>query len=380
MFFHKALIVSFIIFCIGVGYKLLAWFLKNVGMCDQNIPISKRIFAGIKGSLLSLCSFKIFSLIKVFIVDILFQARILKDSKDPAAWIMHFFLFTGFIYLLFFHAFDIPGSVSSDNYSTKNPFMFLRNLFGLMVIVGLLLAIVRRTVWMKGRIKTSGKDIYAITIIGVIVVSGFFLEGLKIGSYSDYQRMVQEYGDVSDDNEARALEAYWVKNYSVVSPNVREPIPRAILVEGENLHEMSCAACHAHPQSAFGSYGVARIVKPFALVLDRTGIGTGMYYIHILAILVGLAYFAFSKMFHIFSTPISILVAELSKENQDPAGVATRNMIERDGCDHGGICHMACPVRQKRQQRIELTTQFGPVLDFVGGKDSKDLGSRYIES
>jgi nitrate reductase gamma subunit len=380
MFFHKALHISAIIFFVGVGYRLLSWFIKSVGMEDEKIPASKRFFLGIEGILLTLFTGKILVLIKVFVVDVLFQARILKDKEDPTAWIMHLLIFYGFMGLLLLHAFDIPGAVSSDNYPTTNPYMFLRNLFGLMVILGLVLAILRRTVWMKSRIRTSGKDIYAIAIMGVIVFSGFFLEGLKIGSFSDYERMVQEYGDVSDENERRALEAYWVKNFSVVSPNIQEPIPTALLVQGKNLHEMSCSSCHAHPRSAFGSYAVAVMIKPLALVLDRKGVHTGMYYIHILAILVGLAYFAFSKMFHIFSTPICVLVAELSKGKQDPAAVATRNMMERDGCDHGGICHTACPVRQKRQERIELTTPFEPVLDFVGDKDAKDLGCRYIDT
>ncbi len=379
MFFHKALYIVSIIFFVGLGYKLLSWFFKTVGAGEENIPLSKRFFSGIKAVVLTLFTGKIRVFVKVFIVDVLFQVRILKDKHDPSAWIMHLLIFYGFLGLLLFHAFDIPGSVSADQYSTMNPFLFLRNLFGFMVAAGLVLALLRRTVWMKGRIRTTGMDLYAIVILALIVVSGFLLEGLKIGSYSEYRRMVDEYGSVADENESRALEAYWVANYAVVSPNIQAPVSAALLTEGKEIHEMNCAECHASPRSAFVSYAVARVARPVALGLDRAEVRRGIYYLHILAILFGLAYFAFSKMFHIFSTPISIFVAELSGEKQDPAGAATRNMIERDGCDHGGTCHTECPVRRRRDKRIEMTTQFSPMLDCIDEKNSKDLGSRSIE-
>ena len=380
MFFHKALQVASIIFFVGLAYKLLSWFFKTVGTGDQNIPISKRFFMGIEGVLLTLFTGRIFSLIKIFFVDVLFQVRILKDRHDPTAWIMHILIFYGFMGLLLLHAFNIPGSISADQYSTINPYLFLRNLLGLMLATGLVLAILRRTVWMKGRVRTTGMDVYGIVILGLIVVSGFLLEGLKINSYTEYRRMVDEYGSVTNETESKALEAYWVSNFAVVSPNIQEPVSAALLTEGREIHEMDCAQCHAPPQSAFVSYAVARITAPAALGLDRAGVRTGFYYLHILSILFGLAYFAFSKMFHILGTPVSLFLAEMSKEGPCAPGAATRQMIEFDGCAHGGTCHMACPVRIRRDERIEKTAQFSPMLDCIDLKNSKDLGSRSFEN
>jgi len=380
MFFHKTLQIAAIIFFVGVGYKLLSWFFKTVGTGDQSIPVSKRLFMGIEGVLLTLFTGRIRAFIKVFFVDVLFQARILRDRTDPTAWIMHILIFYGFMGLLLLHAFDIPGSISTDQYSTMNPYLFLRNLFGLMLAAGLVLATLRRTVWMKGRMKTTGMDVYGIVILGLIVVSGFLLEGLKISSYTEYRQMVDEYGSVTNETESRALEAYWVRNFAVVSPNIQEPVSAALLTEGKEIHEMNCAGCHASPQSAFVSYAVARITRPAALGLDRAGVRTGFYYLHILSILFGLAYLAFSKMVHILSTPVSLFLAEISKEGPCAPGAATRQMIEFDGCAHGGTCHMACPVRIRRDERIEMTTQFSPMLDCIGLKNSKDLGNRSIEN
>jgi hypothetical protein len=98
-----------------------------------------------------------------------------------------------------------------------------------------------------------------------------------------------------------------------------------------------------------------------------------------MACFIGLVYLPFSKFFHIFATPVSLLVASVTEPVvAESANVATRQVLERDGCSHGGTCHEECPVRQNRQQRIDLTTQFGPVLDYVEVKDSKDLGNRQI--
>ena len=55
-----------------------------------------------------------------------------------------------------------------------------------------------------------------------------------------------------------------------------------LLSKGKELHEMSCAACHTHPRSAFISYSVAKMIRPFALGLDRAGVRIVMWYIHIL--------------------------------------------------------------------------------------------------
>jgi hypothetical protein len=85
-------------------------------------------------------------------------------------------------------------------------------------------------------------------------------------------------------------------------------------------------------------------------------------------------------MFHVFATPVSLLINAVTKIGKEsPANVATRQMIELDGCSHGGICHMECPVWRKRQERINRSKPFGPMLGYVSEKDWKDLGNRFYE-
>ena len=67
-----------------------------------------------------------------------------------------------------------------------------------------------------------------------------------------------------------------------------------------------------------------------------------LWYIHIMACLVGLAYLPFSKMFHVIATPLSLLANSVMDGTSDPANVATRQAMELDACMHCGTCSLRC--------------------------------------
>ncbi|MFC1671144.1 hypothetical protein ACFL20_12205 [Spirochaetota bacterium] len=369
------LYIALIIFAVGVVYRLFGWFIKNVGTGDKSIPVSRRIFNGIQGVLLSIFSVKIFYIIKSLILDGVLQLRILIDRKDVLAWIMHICIFAGGVPLLIFHALQLPA-----NYSTLDPFMFLRNLFGVIFIAGLVLAIIRRAAVMKGRIRTGAGDIFIIFILLVIFITGFVLEGAKINSFAEYKRMEKKYSAARDTKESKALEAYWVKKYSIVSPKIKEPVAADLLALGEKVNNKSCLSCHTEPQSAFLSFGISKVLKSSSAKWDKAGVNTALLYIHAIACLFLLAYLPFSKMFHLISTPISLVVAEVAEKKQEEANIAIRQAIELDGCSHGGACHEDCPVRKKRDERINKTEQFSGAFNYVSSKSYKDLGSREFKS
>lgn len=381
MFYDVTLYLALVVFGIGMLIRMASWFRRDVGIGEKGIPATARMVASVKGLLGAIFSGRILGLIKALLVDVLLQVRILRDKEDRILWIMHILIFAGFTLLLLMHALGslLTVSLFPEYQSTLNPFLFLRNLFGVMVFVGLVLAVARRVSLRKGRVQTRGMDYLVIVIFVVIMVSGFLLEGTKISSYSLYRQMVEDYATVAGQEERKALEAYWVANFGVVSPAVKEPLPSEVLARGKEAHEVSCASCHSRPQAAFISYPLSRAMKSMALSLDKAGLPKALRIIHFMACFVGLAYLPFSKMFHIIATPVSLLVASAGAEKEGPAAVATRKVIELDGCSHGGTCHMECPIRQKRQERISLTNPFGPEVDFIGEKSGKELGSRSFQ-
>jgi heterodisulfide reductase subunit C/nitrate reductase gamma subunit len=251
--------------------------------------------------------------------------------------------------LFLMHGLDklITSVLFDSYYSTVNPFVFLRDVFGLVVIAGLGLVVYRRLFSRTPRPKTRGVDSYAIVILGVIMVSGVLLKATKIVSPSSYQEMVDEYAglDEGEAEETMALEAYWVDRFGLVSPAVEAPLDKKTLKLGQELHAMSCAECHSRPQWAFISYSTSRLVKPFAASVDRAKIHILLWYVHFLACFLGLAYLPFSKFFHIVATPAYLMVsAVMEKGTPDPANVATREAMQLDACTHCGDCTTRCSV------------------------------------
>ena len=346
MVFNVLLYISLGIFILGLIYKAYTWFSMKIGISARDYTPAQRFSAAIKGTVRVVFSSKIFLLIKAFILDVVLQRRILKE--DFLRWMMHMLLYGGFMLLLLMHALEkfISAKLFSDYYSTVNPFMFLRDLFGFMVVIGIGIAIIRRFIIKVPRLKTSGMDVYAIFIVVVIIFSGILLEGVKITSHTAFQGMVTDFAGLDEDSDAEeieALESYWVENFDVVSPNVQGPFDEDILEQGMESHEANCAECHSRPGWAFTGYAVAKTIKPFALALDDVDTTNILWYIHFLACFIGLAYLPFSKMFHIISTPVSLLAnAVMEKETADPANIVTRQAMELDACTHCGTCSLRC--------------------------------------
>jgi heterodisulfide reductase subunit C len=343
MSFNILLYISLSIFVLGSIYKFSTWFSRRIGISARDITTSQRIISFIKGILGVIFSHRLLILIKSFIVDVIFQYRILKE--DFLRWLTHMLIYGGFMLLLLMHALEniITVSLFSEYYSTINPFFFLRDLFGLMVIIGLCLAVYRRFILKVPRLKTNAMDRYAIVILAVIMLSGIFLEGAKIISYSEFQNMVEDFSDSGEEEEIRALESLWVKEFGLVSPNVQGPFEEEVIEQGRELHEVSCLACHSSPKWAFTGYAAGKLMKPAAMTLDNAGGVNFLWYIHILACFIGLAYLPFSKMFHIIASPVSLMAsAVMDSDKSHPANIATRQVMELDACTHCGTCSLYC--------------------------------------
>ncbi|MEW5910410.1 MAG: 4Fe-4S dicluster domain-containing protein, partial [Thermodesulfobacteriota bacterium] len=83
--------------------------------------------------------------------------------------------------------------------------------------------------------------------------------------------------------------------------------------------------------------------------------GTLLWYIHFLLCFTGLAYLPFSKMFHIFTSPLSLVVnVVMDRSRSDPANIATIQMIELDACTHCGICSIRCSVGILFEERSNI--------------------------
>ncbi|BHH83855.1 4Fe-4S dicluster domain-containing protein [Desulforhopalus sp. 52FAK] len=341
MNFNILLSFSVIVCLLGLALQFSQWFSRGLSPLSSPSP-SSRVISGIKAVFTTLFSTKIISVVQAFFVDIIFQKRIFDKSK--LRWAAHTLIFSGFILLFLFHALSatVSESLFADFQPTLNPFLFLRNVFGLMVLVGLGLAIYRRITLKTQRLKSASSDWDAIIFISLIILSGVFLEASKMSSYNTYQNMVEEYASL-DEEEELALEAFWISKNGLISPHF-ESAPSAAMVEaGIEVNADSCIDCHASNKNGFVSYSVATIIGPVL------GAGGGafqvnfFYMLHIGACLGFLCWIPFSKMFHMFSAPMSLVVKNVSEDSY--SGLATSlnsQMIGLSACTHCGSCSVEC--------------------------------------
>jgi len=288
MFFKISLYVALLLFGIGLGYKVQSWFRCPIGARAREIPVYQRVLSALQGIGRTLFSQKVVILLKIFLIDVLFQRRLFKESSRR--WLAHFSLSFGFLFLLLMHALDrfVTGKLFADYASTLNPFLFLRNFFGAMVLAGLVFFICRRLKNPVMRMTTRGLDIYALVILTLIVLSGITLEATKIVSHQRYQEMVIENASLSSEEEAGALRAYWAREFAVVFPQ-SPALDSDTLKKGRELHSLNCASCHSKPTAAFLSYPLAKTIGPSALVLGQDGVRSFHRYFHFLVCFIGLA-------------------------------------------------------------------------------------------
>lgn len=384
MAYYISLYISLAIFAVGLIYKIATWFFLKTSVDAKTISTAKRVSSALKGIISTIFSSKILTLVKVFFLDVILQRKVLQE--DFFRWLTHILIYGAFMLLLLMHALDkfITAAIFTDYLSTINPFLFLRDLFGALVIIGICMAIYRRFILKAPRLTTNPMDIYAIILLAIIMVSGILLEGSEIGSYSAYKQMVEDYAGIEEEEEEfKALTAFWVKEFGTVAPDLKEPFDTELLEVGREAHEMSCAECHSRAQWAFVGYSVAFASRGVALSLDRAGICTLLWYIHFLACFIGLAYLPFSKFFHIITSPLSLLAnSVMDKRRSEPANIATRQALELDACIHCGQCTSRCSVgvifEETGNINVLPSEKLQSLKRIVSGKETDEKGLRLI--
>lgn len=358
MLFNITLILAVAVFVVGLGLSVRRWLrVDPAGPAGSSGPAesrpaafgpaaSGRGAAALKGVFASLFGRRAPVLAKTLVTDVLVQTTTLRQSRFR--WLAHQFIWLGFVLLVLFHAMDgvISEQLFGDYFPTVNPYYALRDLLGLLALIGALMAAGRRLWAKQPRLKSSRQDWIALLFLIVIIVSGFLLSGMKTTSKQAFDRMVTEYAAL-DEDEARQLEAYWVSEYGLYSSPLKGPFDQETLEAGAENHDFYCASCHASPRTAPVTYVTALALSPLAGPLDRAGFATLLWYLHFLASFAFLAYLPFGKFLHVFATPLHLLARAGRDEtsgSSEPANLATIRALALDACVHCGACSEICAV------------------------------------
>ena len=114
------------------------------------------------------------------------QAKVLKETYPG---LMHVLIFFGFIVLFIGTAttvFDEDFNVwllGREKFITGGfyeIFSFFLDAFGVLALLGILIALYRRYVQKPSRLDLKGEDAFALSLIGLILVTGFIVEALRI--------------------------------------------------------------------------------------------------------------------------------------------------------------------------------------------------------
>ena len=329
----------------GTLYRVGRWFTLPLGPESlETTPVRRCIDAARAVRSTVVRPRRLWRLLRAGALEVLGQAHILRQS--PLRWAVHLSLCFGTLALLLLHTFDdvTLARFISGYASTLNPFMFLRNLLGVLVLVGAIVALARRRGKEAEARMTRPADRLLLGLLAAIIVSGAALEATQIVSPTLFDQMVVDYMGSDDPEEIAPLKAYWAEYFDVAFAPLPAADP-AQLDQGARLHGDYCAACHARPASAVLAYPLARAIKPLSAAMARIDLETGLWYAHYLISCLALALLPFSKLFHLLATPISLLTRALGPAATDAVvNRPTRRVLGLDACTHCGVCSQHCAV------------------------------------
>jgi len=248
----------------------------------------------------------------ITIVEIIFHRKFLGIEKPvrPREFfpgLMHFFIFAGFALLFLATVLDsasyyIYDFLKGDFYLV---YSLVADVFGILAIIGVLIALYRRYVMKPDRLDNKWEDLTTLLIILVVLVTGFVLEGLR----------------------------------------------------------MAASELAAHPDWGVWSPGGLVFAKAFASASQSTLLGwhLGLWWFHVVFSFGLFAYLTFvnSRLFHILWDPVNIFfrnlgprgaLAPIDFEKTEQFGVnkiedfTWKQLLDLNACTRCGRCQDACPA------------------------------------
>jgi len=246
-------IIALLVFLAGIALALSYWLTGSLrGKGDGTLEPEKQNDG----------SGWILSVIRVFVFDILLQRRLYRQSEGR--WLIHALIFYPFLFRFTWGMVGLLGSrwkpasatvwimLDKNNYLTA----FLFDLSGVLLLLGVLIALVRGTLRRFNQLSGLPKqDPLALGLIGGIVVVGFVLEGMRMAMT----------GPVGDGEYA--FVGYWISSF------------------------------FTDPSGLTSVYGY-------------------LWYVH--AVLAGgfVAYLPFSRLFHMILAPVTLLAGANSEHDR----------------------------------------------------------------
>lgn len=173
-----------LIFMAGLLLMIGFWFKGSVK--GEENSLHKKIALSSDSIWKTVFSKHLFSLVKIIILDIILQRRILKESVSR--WSMHSLIFSALLLRFGLSLFTSIGAYFNPQGSLMNALIdknhwfvaFFNDLSGLFILLGILWAVIKRFIVKPDHVVSEYEDNIALLIMGSLVGLGFLLEGVRI--------------------------------------------------------------------------------------------------------------------------------------------------------------------------------------------------------
>jgi len=259
---HPIFGVAILVFFIGILLTVRFWYLGSVQ--GEEKSLHRKLSLSSESIWDVIFSRRVFIVLKTIILDIVLQRRILKESMGR--WSMHSLIFSAILLRFFLSVvtaaifyFDPDGEWASVLIDKNSPFTAIVNdLLGLFILLGVAWAIAQRFIFKPVHVVTEYQDNLAIGGIGALVILGFILESTRI---------------------------------------IVTGIPDEIAM------------------ASFIGYPLAKVLSIFKV--DWASIYGYLWYAHAIVAALFLAYLPFGKMRHVFNTPLTYVIEEVSRGKKE---------------------------------------------------------------
>lgn len=187
-------ILSVILFIVGIIIHLRKW---GIAMPDEG-PAGTGACSACKSIIDHMFKEGIGRVLEVLILDVFLQRRVYRLRK--LQWVMHILIFWGWFGMAILTAVAFLAELTGPEVfkSTWIALEPLNNLLGIMLVVGIAIAVVRRIAVKEKDVQARNADVDWILLIGliVVVVTGFAAQDLRaaagiierapVASYHDY--------------------------------------------------------------------------------------------------------------------------------------------------------------------------------------------------
>ena len=139
-------------------------------------------------------------ILKIFVLEAILQRRLFRISR--LRWFAHFSIFISIIALTILTTLGFivlhlkPMEFFISGWGKRWIIDFANEFFGFLLLLGLLIAAIRRIVVKGQGKKTELEDAVAIIFLLLVTISGFMLEGIRMGVFDPYSFLGSVFGKI----------------------------------------------------------------------------------------------------------------------------------------------------------------------------------------